>query len=260
MAGVNGRISPGQSLATAISAKAWNRAQDAADIVLEGRLGNNAANTKPPSYPYTFVYCRNLTGSAIGRWGVLAIGGMEVAPSADGQRDTNQFQHMPIVSGTVPTSTTGDRYCIAIEPIQSNAIGRVAIAGVVQCKLDIVSASDVTAGPKPSSSSALQSGRGNASILWKEAETGSGIWGLVRIGSNQESVRLGTISATWTKGQTATVTRQNGDGTGIAGNPTFVAKNYFATVPASPDSQARVACALADNTWILIAAECNECA
>jgi len=33
----DGRIDPGQKLATAISARAWNRAQDAADIVLGGR-------------------------------------------------------------------------------------------------------------------------------------------------------------------------------------------------------------------------------
>jgi hypothetical protein len=35
----DGRIEPGQKLARAISARAWNRAQDAADIVLGERTG-----------------------------------------------------------------------------------------------------------------------------------------------------------------------------------------------------------------------------
>jgi hypothetical protein len=35
----DGRIEPGQSLASAVSARAWNRAQDAADIVLGQRPG-----------------------------------------------------------------------------------------------------------------------------------------------------------------------------------------------------------------------------
>jgi|GEM_PF-3914052 len=35
----DGRIEPGQPIASAISARAWNRAQDAADIVLGNRPG-----------------------------------------------------------------------------------------------------------------------------------------------------------------------------------------------------------------------------
>jgi hypothetical protein len=38
----DGRIEPGQKLASAISARAWNRAQDAADIVLGERTGFGA--------------------------------------------------------------------------------------------------------------------------------------------------------------------------------------------------------------------------
>jgi hypothetical protein len=38
----DGRIEPGQRLSTAISARAWNRAQDAADIVLGERTGFGA--------------------------------------------------------------------------------------------------------------------------------------------------------------------------------------------------------------------------
>lgn len=69
------------------------------------------------------------------------------------------------------------------------------------------------------------------------------------------AIRLGTIAATWTKGQEATVTEQNGDGSAAAGDPTFAAVNYFATITVSTGTK-RVACALVGSTWILIAAEC----
>lgn len=71
-----------------------------------------------------------------------------------------------------------------------------------------------------------------------------------------EPVRLGTISATWNKGATATVTEINGDGTAISGNPTFTAKNWFATVTVTTGTK-KVACAPVGDTWILIAAECG---
>lgn len=68
-------------------------------------------------------------------------------------------------------------------------------------------------------------------------------------------VRLGTISATWIKGSTATVTEQNGDGSAISGNPTFTATNHFATVTVTTGTK-RVACMLIGSTWVLTAAEC----
>ena len=67
--------------------------------------------------------------------------------------------------------------------------------------------------------------------------------------------RLGTVSATWSKGSSATVTQQNGDGAAISPAQTFTASNYFATITVSSGTK-RVACGLVGSTWILIAAEC----
>lgn len=51
MAKPDGRIEKGQRLSTAISARAWNRAQDAADIVLGVRPGMTAGDAGgPPHY------------------------------------------------------------------------------------------------------------------------------------------------------------------------------------------------------------------
>jgi hypothetical protein len=67
MARADGRIEPGQSLKSAISARAWNRAQDAADIVLgeRTRFGATAAAADPqrvvvPCMVFNYGSTRNL--------------------------------------------------------------------------------------------------------------------------------------------------------------------------------------------------------
>jgi len=225
----DGRIESGQKLSTAISARAWNRAQDAADIVLGERtvFGADAAAYK--SAPYTWVYGR--TTSAVSRWAVVAITGVAVTPtSTDTDAATVQFQSMPIV--TLGTPSGSSKACgVAIEPIAANGIGKVAVAGAVQVKkADLHKLTDKT-------------------VLWEDAN-----WALVVL--QGASIRLGTISATWTKGQTATVTMQSGDGAAVSPTVTFTATNYFATVTVASGTR-RVACARIDNTWVLIAAECD---
>jgi len=181
-----------------------------------------------PHAPYTWVYGK--TTSAVTRWAVVAITGVAVTPtSSDTAAATKQFQAMPIVTlGTPSSSSTA--FGVAIEPIAANKIGKVAVAGAVQVKkadLDKLT---------------------SRTVLWEDAN-----WALVVL--QGASIRLGTISATWTKGQTATVTMQSGDGAAVSPTVTFTATNYFATVTVASGTR-RVACARIDNTWVLIAAEC----
>jgi hypothetical protein len=111
---------------------------------------------------------------------------------------------------------------VAVEPIESGKVGRVAVGGVVQCKdADLGKAS-------------------GAHVLWK-----GGGWALIRM---QAGVIRGTFSAPWSKGATATVTDANVTGA------TFTAKNYFADVKGTGTKACAVANAGAE--WILIAAEC----
>jgi hypothetical protein len=229
MARNDGRIEAGQKLAGAISAKAWNRAQDAADRVLGAGTGFAAGGTQYGSAPYTFVYARNGTGSTVARWGVMAITGVQITPTSTSGGATAQFEQMPVLTGGTPSATTA-AWCVAVEPIENNKVGRVAVAGVVQVK-----AADLGKAA-------------GASVLWKNSD-----WALIRIDGS--GVRLGTISATWTKGNTATVTEQNGDGSAKSPTTTFTATNYFATVTVASGTK-RVACARVDDTWILLAAEC----
>jgi hypothetical protein len=257
MARNDGRIEPGQKLAGAISARAWNRAQDAADRVLGAGTGVEAGPLTFTSAPYQWVYAKNGTASTVNRWGIMSITGVEVTPTSDATAAaTVQFQSMPVITGGTPAATT-TAWCVAVEPIESNKIGRVAVAGVVQCKLDVTNADDKFAACKASASELKTGTSGEATILWKDSGTGSGKWAFVRFGGVGAGggVRLGTISATWTKGNTATVTEQNGDGTAKSPTTTFEAKNYFATVSVTSGTK-RVACAKVDDTWILLAAEC----
>ena len=74
-------------------------------------------------------------------------------------------------------------------------------------------------------------------------------------GDDGTEIRLGSISATWTKGTTATVTQLKPDGSAFSPARTFAAKNWFATVTVSSGTK-KVACASLGAGWILIAAEC----
>ena len=181
MARPDGRVEAGQKIASAFSAKAWNRAQDAADIVLGVRPGFEADGIRGPASPYTAVPCKNVTPNTIPRWGVVAITGLEVTPTGVAGAATKQFESMPVIRGGTPvTGTTA--WGVAVEPIPSNKIGSVAVAGVVQAKLDIKASGDTFAKAKSGSTAELETGTsGEALVLWKESGTGVGKWGLVRI-------------------------------------------------------------------------------
>jgi predicted RecA/RadA family phage recombinase len=129
---------------------------------------------------------------------------------------------MPVLTGASPSATT-TAWCVAVEPIESGKVGKVAVGGVVQLKAaDLGKAS-------------------GAHVLWKDST-----WALILI---QSGVVRGTFTAPWNKGSAKTVTNAASAGT------TYTVQNYFATVPGSGTK----ACAIASTggEWILIAAECG---
>jgi len=224
----DGRLDPGDPLR--ISARAWNRAQDAADRVLGVLPGMKGAPNVATLAPFTWVWAKNTTASTVDRFSALSITGLEVTPVEDeADKSTADFLRGPVLSCGSPSA--GGAAVVTVDPIKPGKLGRVAVAGAIQ-----VRASDL-------------SYLGSAQVLWSDDH-----WGLVVLGSSG-GVRLGTISATWSKGTTATVTRQKGDGTALTPTQTFTASNHFATIIVSSGTK-RVACALVGSTWILIAAEC----
>jgi hypothetical protein len=73
---------------------------------------------------------------------------------------------------------------------------------------------------------------------------------------DDDVVRLGKVSETWDKGDTATVQQYTGSGEEIE-DAEFEAVNRFATVTVEAESSVWVACVLIDSTWHLVAAECS---
>lgn len=199
------RAQPGERLR--IPAAAWNRLMDNAMQMPLASQGDEF------SYRRTNfrIYCQNKTGGTVPQWGVLHIDGVLPTPSGATGAATNQFQTFPAVSGITPNGATEGAFGIAVESIESNRLGMVAIDGVVQVKLDIQDAAHRFATPKPGSTTELQTASsGEATILWKESGTGTGKWGLVRIGSGKgEDIRIGKYEPTGTTGAWSINTTQD---------------------------------------------------
>lgn len=240
----DGRLEPGQSIHGAISARAWNRAQDAADIVLNDRYSVSGESGGASSKPYTWAYCKSSVD--IDRWGILAITGLDITPtSTESDTATRTFQDSPVLRADIPTLSS-TAWCVAVEPIGADKVGKVAVAGVVQCKVEIKNASDQYVMAKQSADELRSGSSGEGLILWKDAGTGSGKWALIRIGNTRSHVR-GTFSGNWSKGGTVTVTD-------AVDGVTYSAKNYFATLTNSGTKACCIAWVAGE--WIVVAAEC----
>jgi hypothetical protein len=217
--------------------------------------GFNSGPVDIPQAAKNVILCRNSSGADVDRWGVLEISGVVFDPG-DGASAEATFQSTPCVTGVTPTDSSKP-FVIAVEPIASGAIGRVSVAGVVQCKLDVAAAGDVTAGAKSGSLTELKTGSGPARIIWKQGGTGGGKWALVAIGGGESGggPRLGTVSATWAKGATATVTQIKADGSALSPTVAFTATNHFAAVTVASGTK-KVLCVFVGDRWLLVAAEC----
>lgn len=234
-----------------ISAAAWNRVVD--QVVTKPRFtGEDEAYPRPN---FT-VRVRNSSSTGIARWGVMEIATVLEIPT--GSTGVSTFESWPGLVGVVPTSTAGGSFVIAVEPINPGQIGMAAVDGVVQVKLDVQDAAHKFATTKTGSVGQLKTdSSGESTILWKENGTGSGKWGLVRIGAGSGGgAKVGKITGTWTKGGTQTVWEYTAAGSQATGSPSVTGVNRFATINASGGAAKWVAVAMIGSAWHLIAAEC----
>jgi hypothetical protein len=107
---------------------------------------------------------------------------MEIVPGSS-DNATSQFEQLPVVAGGTPSDTT-TAWCVAVEPIKAGEIGRVAVGGVVQVKVEVADSAHVFAKCKASTSELKSTDNGEGVILWKQG-TGAGQWALVRLGNGR---------------------------------------------------------------------------
>jgi hypothetical protein len=178
---------------------------------------------------------------------VLAITGVAITPTGESGGATASFEEMPVLTGGTPSATT-TAWCVAVEPIESGNVGKVAVGGVVQCKVEVDKADDKFVA---CSNGGLKTGTsGEGLILYKEGGTGAGKWALVRlVSSGAQGVKRGTFTAPWSKGATTSVSDA------VASGTTYPSvKNYFAAITGTGTKACAIAYVGAE--WILIAAEC----
>jgi len=181
----DGRIDPGQKLAKAISARAWNRAQDAADIVLGQAPGVEAADAVGFDRLPNFVIVKNTTGQVVPRLGVLGIDGVEIDPSGGTLTGTNaasvrarEFARRPVLRGVTPADPQHlERFVVLLEPASANQIVRGAVSGAFACLVNVTNTTHRFATIKAGDREQLQSTEcGVLQLLWKEAGTGPKKW------------------------------------------------------------------------------------
>ena len=172
------------------------------------------ASAKPSQPCNTNSVCSSKLCINCANFSLPKVAGVAITPTSSSGGATASFEEMPVLTGASPSATT-TAWCVAVEPIAANAVGRVAVGGVVQLKTaDLGKAS-------------------GAHVLWKDST-----WALIRI---QAGVIRGTFSGTWTKGSTATVTDA------VISGATYTAKNYIATLSGSACLIAYVA-----DEWVLV--------
>ena len=267
----DGRIEPGQPLRGAISARAWNRAQDAADIVLGAYAGTEGGVPGSPVLtPYTWCYGGLFSGLGgfIPAYYPVAITGMQIVPTSDiNDSATTSFRTMPVLTlGKVQSNYEGAQtepttlsWGVSVEPIVGGGVHKVAVAGVVPCRIDIINDKHTCVQPfSTGSRNVLRSAMiGGGQIVWKESGTGQDKWALIRIGAPETTVLLGTFTGSWSRTDRKTVTEVR------SGQQYTNVINHFGNISAAVGRPKKCAIAwtTSDNErlqfeWTLIAAEC----
>jgi hypothetical protein len=174
MARADGRVRPGQKLDTAFSARAWNRAQDAADVVL-GDRGGLEADGHEIVRAANIALVRNDSGQPVPWLGVLEVDGVVINPNngtLDGSNANSaaarELARKPVLVGKLPTGS--GHFGVAIEAIPVGQIGRLAIGGTFACKVKVLATSHGFARSRRNDVTQLISAEcGQMRLVWKQA-------------------------------------------------------------------------------------------
>lgn len=192
------------------SAAAWNAMLDAALAYRTGRFGPPGKLTSTRSA--TLLKVRNDTGDDLDRCSVLALDGPIFTPTDS----LDAFLREPTFVGTAPTSTTGGKFCVTLDPVRAGGVARAWFAGVCPVQVDVADPTHGYADLADGETGHLKSDPcGSAEILWKEDDAGyygygTGVqWALVRLGTIGSQVCFAKVTTEVAK---ATSTTRPGKG------------------------------------------------
>ena len=134
----DGRLEPGQPLRGAISARAWNRAQDAADLVLGAHAGAAGFASSGGHKPYTWVRFIAPQDTNVGD--ILSLD-----TTADVYIPTSFSDAASVLDQIVLFPRVADyntfNFGVSVDCVKNGEIGRMAISGVVPCRVTLPDAS-----------------------------------------------------------------------------------------------------------------------
>lgn len=149
-------------------------------------------NSAESTQSQTLAKIQNLTGDDLPRFAVVELG----EPLIDLTLNFSEFASKPSFEGVLPSSATGNRLGIVLDPIGSDQIARAVVAGIVPCLVEVSDTSHGFAQALDGSSAKLESADdGPVAILWKQEGTGTK-WAMVRIGGGGGSSGTSTPGTT----------------------------------------------------------------
>lgn len=209
-----------------------------------GRMSGILGNQWPPAS--NVLLASNETGSTVPRFGVMELGGVHVnfPVGADGE---GAFSACPVISGTKPSDSRDAPWCVAVDPIPSGAIGRVAVGGAVLARVDIKSTSHTRVRPKPDDAESLESCFvGRAAILSQAAGVSDGQLCVIQFAGYERTLWFGATHEISYPGTSVDVYLR--DSLGNETEETLVGVRNYAT-PVFPNVPVIVASVPGDGTW-----------
>jgi hypothetical protein len=134
------------------------------------------SQTEGTSRQTTLAKVRNQTGVDLDRFSIVALGAPIITPEAN----LTEFKRQVSFQGLVPSTGTGPRFGVLLEPLKNNLIGTAAIGGCVIARVSVGSVAYSAAETIVGQNGYLRSvPHGPASVLWIES-TGALRWAVIR--------------------------------------------------------------------------------
>ena len=192
----------------------FDRMQAAAAEASRSADSRMLGTTEGGELPAGWLFAKNGTGADVDRFAPMGVSGINISPTDN----SHEFQNNASITLRTPTEADGGAFVIAQEPIENGRVGRVMASGVSPVKLWVVDTDDTHAdiNPMVSDDGMLYTGGGNARIMFKEAGTGTGKWGLVQFPNAGTSLWRFQLTASLSGG-TASATISSMEGNAVTG-------------------------------------------